>query len=85
MFDAMTGQLVNPGSPAFFVVVFFVVVVGLVVWKKLSPDKFAEVLAKAKAEIAEIEARIRESGPEFKAKLEADLAAAKARVDALLK
>jgi multidrug resistance efflux pump len=85
MFDAMTGQLVNPGSPVFFVVVFLLVVVGAVVFKKMNPDGFKSAVAKAKAEVDEIQARMSQSGPEFAAKLKTDLAEAKARLDALLK
>jgi hypothetical protein len=85
MFDAATGQLVNVGSPVGLLVLLVLVVVGLAIFKKMSPDKFANAVAKAKAEVAEIEARMRQSGPEFAAKLKADLAEAKARLDALLK
>jgi len=84
-FDALTGQFVQPGSAVFFVVTFFVVVAGLVIWKKLNPSAFDNAVAKAKAEVAEIEARMRTSGTAFKADLEADLKAAKARLEALIK
>jgi hypothetical protein len=85
VFDAMTGQLVNPGSPAGFLVFLVIVVVALVLWKKLNPDSFKSAVAKAKAEVDDIQARMEASGPAFAAKLEADLKAAKARLEALLK
>jgi hypothetical protein len=84
-FDAATGQLVNPGSPVFFVVVFFVVVAGLVIWKKLNPDSFKANLAKLKAEYDETVERARTSAPEFKAELLAKASELKAKIDAALK
>jgi hypothetical protein len=85
MFDAMTGQLVNPGSPVFFGVVFVLVVVTLFVWKKLNPDSFKANLAKLKAEYDETVERIRTSAPEFQADLKAKAADLKAKIDAALK
>jgi hypothetical protein len=84
-FDAVTGQLVQPGSPAFFVVTFFVVLAGLVMWKKLNPDSFKANLAKLKAEYDETVERIRTSAPEFQADLKAKAADLKAKIDAALK
>jgi len=83
--DIVTGQIVNPGSPLSFVIFALVVFGGLFIWKKLNPDSFKSAVAKAKAEIDDIEARMKESGPAFAAKLQADLKAAQAKLDALLK
>lgn len=83
--DVLTGQFVQQGSPAFFLLLVVAVVVAGVIWKKVDRAGFNAALAAAKAEVAEIEARIKVSGPEFVADLKADLAKAKARVEALIK
>lgn len=83
--DVLTGTFVQQGSPAFFLLLVVAGVVALVIWKKVDRSGFNSALAAAKAEVAEIEARMRTSGTAFKADLEAELAKAKARVDALLK
>ncbi len=79
-FDAMTGQLVNVGSPVGLLVLVVVVVAGLMIWKKVDKAGFNSALAKARAEVEEIEARIKQSGPEFVAGLKADLEKAKERL-----
>jgi len=82
--DVLTGTFVQQGSPAFFLLLVVAAVVALVLWKKFDKAGFNAAFAAVKAEIYELEERVKTSAPEFKASLEADLAKAKARLEALL-
>jgi len=84
-FDAITGQLVNPGSAASFLIFAAIVAVGLFVWRKVDNASFNATKAKLEAELQEIKARASKSGPEFVASLQADVDAAKAKLEAFLK
>jgi len=83
--DVLTGQFVQAGSPAFFLVLVAVLGVAFFVYKKVAPEKLDKLEDAFKAEVADIKARAGASFPKFVAEIEADYAALKAKIDAFRK
>lgn len=77
MFD-MTGQIVNPGSPASFLLLMVIFGIGLFVYSKLNHpgyEKIEDAVKKA----------VREDWPQIRARLEQEVAELRRRVDELTK
>lgn len=81
-FDALTGQLVQPGSVLFFVVLL-VMGVGFYLWSKHNHPAYERLEDAFKRELAELRARASASYPKFEAELKAKFDELKAKIDSL--
>ena len=84
MFDAMTGQLVQPGSPLFFLVLL-AMGIGFYIWSRKNHTSYERLEDAFKAELAELRQRASVSFPKFQEDLVADFDRLKAKIDALRK
>jgi hypothetical protein len=83
--DVLTGQFVQAGSPAFFLLLLAAFGVGLFIYSKVNHPGYEKLEDAFKAEVAEVKARMGASFPKFVAEIEADFAALKAKIDAFRK
>ncbi len=81
-FDAVTGQLVQPGSPLFFFVLL-AMGVGFYLWSKKNHPAYEKLEDAVKKELAEIKARASAFAPKVVAEIEADVAKLRAKIDSL--
>ncbi len=81
----MTGSLVNPGSPAFFLVLVVLAGAVLFIYSKLNHPGYERLEDSVKKELADIKARAGASFPKFAADIEAKAKELQAQIDALRK
>jgi hypothetical protein len=80
-FNAMTGQLVQPGSPVFFLVLI-AIGIGFYLWSKKNHPAYERLEDAVKRELADVKASVGSSFPKFVAEIEADVAKVQAKIDA---